>query len=378
MIVDRKLKILWIGPVADEAYLMRYSAAFSPAGLRWNRGFVEGLEKAGVEVRTVYHLARRAWPRGPLRVRRESIQVGTLCGSWPAYWNLKNIRSSSLASGYLGIARRWIAEGWRPDLVVVYNGARQNVETARILQRTAGIPWVLIHADGDHDAVAPVQCAALGALGIIFLSWHAFQHHRAGPQLHLDGGIDRCRAVSNPGRRSKNIVYAGALYPVAGADFLVRSFRRLKDPAARLHLTGKGATADLAALVRADSRITMHGLVAEAQLEEVCADAEIFVNPRPSRFSENTENFPSKLLDYLSWGRPVVSTMTPGVHPEYRAVLTTLEPETEEALANLLGDVLAWPNLKYREQAEKITAWTKANRLWATQVRRFLDWLPTI
>jgi len=370
------MRIAWIGPVADEETLLRFPAAFSPAGVRWNGGFVRALGAEDVDVRIVYHLAQPAWPRGPFWVSSYRLPKGGNGDSWPGYWNVRGLRPKSLAKGYGQVIRRWVAEGWKPDCVVSYNAGPQNVATARALNPKFGVPWIVLLADADADALSAAECIQQGARGVVHLSWKAFEAQRSGSRLHLDGGIDYCRAAPNLTVRTKNIVYSGALYPVAGADFLVRAFHRLKDPEARLHLTGKGADAGFKALVQADSRITLHGLVSEAKLNEVCGGAGLFVNPRPSRFPENAENFPSKLLEYLSWARPVISTMTPGVHPEYREVLTVLEHETEEALAQAMADVLSWPDSRYMAQTQKIAAWMSGNRLWSSQARRFLNWLP--
>jgi len=367
------MKIAWIGPVADEETLLRFPAAFSPAGVRWNGGFVRALGAETVDVRTVYHLARPAWPRGPLWVPNYQLVAGGSGGAWPGYWNVRGLRPLSLAKGYSRVVSRWIAGGWKPDFVVVYNAGPQNVSLARAMNRKFEVPWVVLLADADADAQSAAGCIQLGARGIVHLSWKAFEAQESGPRLHLDGGIDRCRTLPSPMQRTKAIVYSGALHPVAGADFLVRAFRQLKDPEARLHLTGKGADADFKALVKTDTRITLHGLVSEAKLDAVCGAAEMFVSP--SRFPENAENFPSKLLEYLSWARPVISTMTPGVHPEYREVITVLERETEEALAQAMAEVLAWPDSRYIAQTQRIAAWMSAKRLWSIQARRFLDWL---
>lgn len=372
------MRIAWTGPVADEETFLRFSAAFSPAGVRWNGSFVRALQADGLDVRTVYHLARPAWPRGPFWVPSYQLPSTGCGGLWPGYWNLRGLRPYSLARGYTKVIRRWFATGWKPDYVVCYNAGPQNVATARAINKELGVPWIVLLADASADALSAAGCIDRGASGVVHLSWKAFETQRIGAKLHLDGGVDRCRTVPCLRRRTRNVVYSGVLFPVAGADYLVRAFEGVKNPEARLHLTGKGADAAFKALVRADARITLHGLVPEAKLNEVCSEAELFVNPRPSRFPENAENFPSKLLEYLSWSRPVISTMTPGVHPEYRDVLTVLEQETDEAMAHAIADVLDWPDSRYIAQTEKIAAWIEAKRLWSMQARRFLGWLSNL
>jgi glycosyltransferase involved in cell wall biosynthesis len=106
--------------------------------------------------------------------------------------------------------------------------------------------------------------------------------------------------------------------------------------------------------------------------------ATLFVNPRPSSIADNRMNFPSKILEYLSYAKPVVSTWTPGLSPEYEGVLVVVEQETPECMARKIEEVLSWDAEKHSAWSERITAFVTGRKLWDLQAGSLLRWLSTI
>jgi glycosyltransferase involved in cell wall biosynthesis len=117
------------------------------------------------------------------------------------------------------------------------------------------------------------------------------------------------------------------------------------------------------------------GVVDEAKLRVLSEAAWAFVNPRPPSIAENAHNFPSKVLEYLSYGKPVVSTWTPGLAPEYREVLMVVDGESPDALAARLADALALEPGALGEHRERVRAFLAANKLWTVQAERLRAWL---
>ena len=67
----------------------------------------------------------------------------------------------------------------------------------------------------------------------------------------------------------------------------------------------------------------------------------VLVNPRPPSLPEHRYNFPSKILEYLTTGRPVISTTSADIAEEYGKYLLLLTDETPEAFAHLIESTFA-------------------------------------
>ncbi|MGC3999847.1 MAG: glycosyltransferase [Anaeromyxobacter sp.] len=139
---------------------------------------------------------------------------------------------------------------------------------------------------------------------------------------------------------------------------------------------GKGHNELVGRAVARDSRIRFFGLVPEAELERLAGLATAFLNPRPPELTASAHNFPSKVLEYLSYGHPVVSTWTPGLSPEYRDVLVLTDARAED-LALRMREVVAWDEgtrASYRSRAQAFLA----SRTWTAQAQRLATFLTEV
>ena len=117
------------------------------------------------------------------------------------------------------------------------------------------------------------------------------------------------------------------------------------------------------------------GLVSEFELKKIYETAYIFINPRPSYLSGSSMNFPSKVLEYLSYGKPVISTWTSGLSPNYAEILEILEEETEDCLARTITNVLRWSKKRRAKNHDKIAQFLKDHKTWDLQAKRLIRWL---
>jgi glycosyltransferase involved in cell wall biosynthesis len=83
--------------------------------------------------------------------------------------------------------------------------------------------------------------------------------------------------------------------------------------------------------------------VSDDEYSTMLQKAAVLVNPRPSRLLENRYNFPSKLMEYMASGRPILSTATSDVAEHYGSGLIVLEDETPQGLARCLERSVALP-----------------------------------
>lgn len=119
------------------------------------------------------------------------------------------------------------------------------------------------------------------------------------------------------------------------------------------------------------------GLLAEGDLARVLAAATVLVNPRPLDSQDSCMNFPSKVLDYLAYERPIVSTRAPGIGPDYDGVLEFAESDSPASIASAIDRVLAWPPSRQAEVIDRIRTFNAAFTP-LSSASRFLEWLKTV
>lgn len=294
------------------------------------------------------------------------------------YWNIPFLKSNSLTRSLMANLISACSKNGRPSTIISYNPSIENVVTGLFAQEHLDIPWIDLCADSYDPGIgwAKYPNGARNADGHIFLSYHAFSSCPFPRKFHLDGGIDTLEIRHIEKRNSGRIaLYSGMMSKWGGVDFLLRSFDRITYPDVELWVCGHGQNSSLKRAAKRDSRIRCFGLVSEARLDELSRLATIFVNPRPSGLDGNSMNFPSKILQYLSYGKPIVSTWTPGLSEDYRNVLFVLKDETEDCLAETITRALFLSNEQRTQIAARIGEFANDKRNWDTLAEKFLNWV---
>lgn len=136
------------------------------------------------------------------------------------------------------------------------------------------------------------------------------------------------------------IVYTGKLYEKFGALDLAGSMAYIDDPSVKLILCGTGdCMSQLEEMARADSRIVLTGQVSPEEALELQRTATVLVNPRSNDSEFAKYSFPSKNLEYLSTGKPVVCYLLdgmPSVYSEFVFVIAE-DDESDSAIADAIS-----------------------------------------
>lgn len=186
------------------------------------------------------------------------------------------------------------------------------------------------------------------------------------PYAVVEGIVDRLPEITPTERAADgtmNIVYAGKLYERFGVRTLVEAFRAIQDPRCRLILCGNGdAVAFIRDAAHSDPRIQYAGQVSPREVQAYLRRAAVLVNPRPNNEAYTRFSFPSKDIEYLLQGKPVVAFMLDGMPACYRDFLYEIQPTNDpvKALKTALEDAMFAPQeeiwrkyLAYREYASR-------------------------
>ena len=120
----------------------------------------------------------------------------------------------------------------------------------------------------------------------------------------------------------KRIVYTGKMNMKFGIKELVDSFTQIEDSNYRLILCGDGdARPYVEEKAKIDKRIEYKGMVTSSKAKEYIDLADVLVNPRPNNEEYTKYSFPSKNIEYLMTGKPVVAYMLDGMPGYYKDFL---------------------------------------------------------
>jgi len=372
--------ILWLGAIFNEKQVLT-SQAISPAANNWQSGLMKPIVDKRCPIIALGHKPEPIWPKGQIKMNYQEYNFGSFINGYLAgYLNIPFIRTKNLISKYESLLKKVLETNGNPKCVISYNPYPQNAETAMKLQNELQIPWICIIADMPTtlSAISKHNEYIARCDGSIFLSWDMYKKSICEKKFHLDGGIYNMHIEPNTVNKNKPkhiILYAGSLTKWGGVNSLIEAFKLIKREDIELWICGPGENSLVESESRANKNITFLGFLTKPKLEETYKTASIFVNPRPSSVIGNEYNFPSKLFEYLSYLKPIVSTKTPGISPEYEKVLVMSENESPIAISEKITEVLEWDESKKSTQKTKTIEFLSKNKTWESQVNRLSDWL---
>lgn len=200
---------------------------------------------------------------------------------------------------------------------------------AQALER-GGVKRLLMWVKGTVGGYL-VDRAALGCDLLLPISDHMERHYRAlgrtGPMLAMPMGCrDAVASPAPPERETVEMLYLGALDWLRRLDFLLRAMALAikKDPRLRLTFLGSAQLdsdivklRELAAELGLAHAVRFSPLIPRSEVNARIDDSDIGVSPLPP-VPHFLMNSPTKLMESLGRGRPVVGTRET---PEQRQIL---------------------------------------------------------
>lgn len=316
--------------------------AYSPAGTQFQESLLNALASTSLEVTRVYAL--RPTPSFPA-TRRLFFggRSALLCGTFPAtllpFINFGPLKT--LTSG-IALFPRLIGWAWRERrrrrVLLLYNLYSPPGIVSIVAGWATRTAVVAIVADLQVPGAGLLPQATLRRLdfwlqvrtlplfdGLVVLTRAAIDDFAPHvPFIEVEGAVPESLmrplpALDRDDHSPCTIMYAGGLSELKGIPTLLAAFAMLDGADVELWITGRGP---LETMVRTaasrDARITYWGFPAEAELHYLYARADVLVNPHSSSIGSARYLFPSKLIEYLATGAPVVSTCsTPELRVQY-------------------------------------------------------------
>ena len=371
--------ILWIGSLLKIKDLENGLTA-STAAVRWQTGLAGGVLDANIPIFCINKPSGLYWPHGPLVLGRKSPRFFRgINGKEIRFLNIPKIRSSLMASAYSRSLKNTIREYKYPKAAVFFNITVQNVNIFNQLKHKHNIPCVILAADMPATNSIDFEIyrkACNEADGVVYLSRGEYINSPIKNKIHLDGGISSQtleQRLDNLPDAKPYLMYTGAFEEYCGVNLILDALD-LATNNLRLVICGKCRNKDLLTRFKNNPRIDYRGFVSEEELEHLSQHALGFVNSYLPSAPECKGKFPSKLFEYLSYGRPVISTLTTGISPEYEEILHIVNDEDASQMALQFNAVYELYETDDTSQIEKNRVFLES-KTWEHQTDRFLNFL---
>lgn len=152
----------------------------------------------------------------------------------------------------------------------------------------------------------------------------------------------------------KIITYTGTLNFKYGIKTLIDAYNLIKNKDTYLLLCGTGdANEYINKISNKDPNIIFYGIRPHNEILEIQQNSSVLVNPRFSDDEYTLYSFPSKNLEYLSSGTPVISAKLQGIPDEYDEYLLYFKENSARALADKLNYVLGFTKQQKQEVKKK-------------------------
>lgn len=200
------------------------------------------------------------------------------------------------------------------------------------------------------------------------------------PFLVMEGLVDEAILSLNheviPYKEKKIILYAGGIYEKYGIKKLLDAFVDLKDENYELHIYGDGDLEDtMTNYTELDTRIHYFGVVPNSVVVQELFNASLLVNPRPASEEFTKFSFPSKNVEYMVSGTPLLTTVLPGMPKEYHEYVYLLEDESLEGFRNTIQEILSKSSTELNAFGKKSKDFVLNNKSNVIQAKRIINFL---
>ena len=166
---------------------------------------------------------------------------------------------------------------------------------------------------------------------------------RNKPYIVLEGFADI--QMKNRVQQKKNIprviMYAGGINVLYGIDMLVYGFLEAQLDNCELHIYGSGPfESDLREVCKTYMNVKFYGIIDNNDILELEEKATLLVNPRYTDEEYTKYSFPSKNIEYISTGTPILTTKLASMPAEYYDYIYILENESKSGMADKLSDIM--------------------------------------
>ena len=172
----------------------------------------------------------------------------------------------------------------------------------------------------------------------------------------------------------KRILYTGTLHKQFGIGNLIDAFSMIKSPDYELVICGGGDYENtIIETAKNDSRIKFLGYVSKEEVLRLQSEATVLVNPRLNVGEYTKYSFPSKTMEYLLSGVPLIAYKLSGIPDDYDKYINYVTDNSPETLRDVLVEVCEDIGGIYEQKASQAIDFLKSEKSPRKQAEKILS-----
>lgn len=391
------MAILFISSLVPEEQEF-YTAAFSRSGQNVLKGIADKMIENNEGLDMVTCLPVPSFPKGPIIIRRRKLKYykerNIVCLPTLNLLFIKNIIWGIYAFFYV---LRWAKKHKTEDRnILVYNIYLPIISTLyKAARHTNSKIYAIL-----YDLGVPPKHLKLGMLKTLGYRYYERLAHKYIPLVDgrivinekiideyapgkdyilIDGGVNndlirRLFPLQPSTSTSITYVLAGMLWEQNGTRLILEALKLCPELDVKIIFAGKGNDVKVINVASSvDKRISYVGMLNPDQLFEVYQAADVLLNLRIEE--DNDMHFPSKLLEYMSLGKCVLSTPIAHAERDYGEYLDFLHDLTPEGLADKMREISLRSKLDLLDKGLRMREFILSKRTWDIRTQEILDYI---
>lgn len=177
----------------------------------------------------------------------------------------------------------------------------------------------------------------------------------------------------------KSILYSGNLGRRYGIMDLVEAFHRIPFDNYRLLFCGAGDSLEsIREYQKTDSRIQYLGVLDRHEVVMLQKSATILVNPRHKKDEYTKYSFPSKTMEYMASGTPVLMSKLECLPDDYLKHLHLFEDESIEGMSRKIVDVCEKDSEELADFGKKASQFIVSSKCPKAQAERIISFIESL
>jgi glycosyltransferase involved in cell wall biosynthesis len=390
------IKINFIGTVVDSVDLPKFESA-SVAGNKMQLGIIKGLYSMNKEIEVTSSYPHKMFKvKGKIFIPGKKSFIGRSINiRYVPYINVVFLKQITIFIGYLITLLIWCSKNRGDKALVVYNTLSYVALPVIIAGKIFKCKTFCVVADlpikGIKKSIVQriedrMEIGLINKFnGLIPVTKHIQADFAPNtPFIVVEAGFEdveeevAMQQSTNQLRRNKNVVYTGTLNSLSGIELLLEAFSKIRVENAQLHIYGSGDKEEIVnSYVANDERIFFHGKISNEKIVEIQKNADLLVSPRLIDDFTTKYTFPSKVLEYITSGKPVLSNKLPGIPNEYDNLINFARTSDTDEWAKMIENIICDETDFYILKARKARMSVKKYKTWEFQSERIYGFISS-